>query len=147
VISREDCAVPLPMEYQHASDDFERFLADARARADLVTRNQAWTMVDAVLRTFRRRLTVAEGLRFAEILPPLLRAMFVVDWDTDAVPVPFASREAMTAEVQAVRGNHNFAPATAITDVAAALRAAVDVAAFERALATLPEGARDFWAT
>jgi uncharacterized protein (DUF2267 family) len=134
------------MEYQHASDDFERFLADARERADLVTRNQTWTMVDAVFRVFRRRLTVAEGLRFAEVLPPVLRAMFVVDWDTAAEPLPFASREAMTAEVQAVRGDHNFAPDTAIPCVAAALRAAVDAAAFERVLDTLPEGARGFWA-
>jgi uncharacterized protein (DUF2267 family) len=141
----EDPPVPLPMEYQHASDDFERFLADARERADLVTRNQTWTMVDAVFRVFRRRLTVAEGLSFAEVLPPLLRAMFVVDWDIAAAPLPFASREAMTAEVQAVRGNHNFAPDTAIACVAAALRTTVDMAAFEKVLGTLPVGARDYW--
>ena len=42
--------MPIPMEYQHASDDFERFLAEARERADLTTRNQTWTMIDAVLR-------------------------------------------------------------------------------------------------
>ncbi len=138
--------MPLPMEYQHASDDFERFLADARERADLVTRNQIWTMVDAVLRVFRRRLTASEGLRFAEVLPPVLRAMFVTDWDVDAEPVPFADRAAMTEEVQAVRGNHNFAPDTAIACVAGALRAAVDPQAFERVLETLPAGARDFWA-
>ena len=138
--------MPLPMEYQHASDDFERFLADARERADLVSRNQTWTMVDAVLRVFRRRLTVSEGLRFAEVLPPVLRAMFVTDWDVDAEPVPFADRAAMTEEVQAVRGNHNFAPDTAIACVAGALRAAVDPQAFERVLETLPAGARDFWA-
>lgn len=138
--------MPLPMEYQHASDDFERFLADARERADLVTRNQTWTMVDAVLRVFRRRLTASEGLRFAEVLPPVLRAMFVTDWDVDAEPVPFADRAAMTEEVQAVRGNHNFAPDTAIACVAGALRAAVDPQAFERVLETLPAGARDFWA-
>ena len=138
--------MPLPMEYQHASDDFERFLADARDRADLVTRNQTWTMVDAVLRVFRRRLTVAQGLAFAEVLPPLLRAMFVIDWDVGAAPLPFTTREAMTAEVQAVRGHHNFAPATAIACVAAALRAAVPADALDRVLADLPEGARDYWA-
>jgi len=137
--------MPLPMEYQHASDDFERFLAEAGARADLVTRNQTWTMVDAVLRVFRRRLTVAQGLAFAEVLPPLLRAMFVVDWDIDAAPVPFADRTTLTAEVQAVRGHHNFAPATAIACVAAALRPRVDAAAFDRVLATLPAEARAFW--
>ncbi len=137
--------MPLPMEYQHASDDFERFLADVRQRADLTTRNQTWTMIDAVLRVFRRRLTVAEGLGFAEILPPLLRAMFVVDWDSEAAPLPFGSRAEMTAEVQAVRGHHNFAPDTAIADVAATLRAHVDRRTLETVLATLPEGARDYW--
>lgn len=137
--------MPLPMEYQHASDDFERFLADAEGRADLVTRNQTWTMVDAVFRVFRRRLTVAEGLRFADVLPPILRAMFVADWDTRVPPVPFADRAAMTAEVQAVRGHHNFAPATAIGDVAAAVRAVVERDRFDAVLASLPEGARGFW--
>lgn len=138
--------MPLPLEYQHASDDFERLLADAGERADLVTRNQTWTMIDAVLRVFRRRLTVAEGLRFAEVLPPLVRAMFVVDWDVAAAPLPFDSREALTREVQAVRPHHNFAPDTAIACVAAALGARVDRAAFEAVLAGLPEGSRQFWA-
>lgn len=138
--------MPMPFEYQHASEDFERLLADARERADLTTRNQTWTMVDAVLRVFRRRLTVAEGLRFAEVLPPLLRAMFVMDWEIEATPLPFASREAMTREVQAIRPHHNFSPDTAIACVAGAVRAQVDRAAFEAVLAGLPEGARDFWA-
>lgn len=138
--------MPMPLEYQHASDDFERFLDEARERADLTTRNQTWTMVDAVFRVFRRRLTVAEGLRFAEALPPILRAMFVVDWDIEAAPLAFGSREALTREVQAVRPHHNFAPDTAIACVAAALRARVEPGAFEAVLAGLPKGARDFWA-
>ena len=138
--------MPMPLEYQHASDDFERFLAAARDRADLTTRNQTWTMVDAVLRVFRRRLTGAEGLRFAAVLPPLLRAMFVMDWDVEAPPLPFASRDALTREVQAVRPHHNFAPDTAIACVAGALRAEVETSAFEAVLAGLPEGARAFWA-
>lgn len=138
--------MPLPMEFQHACDDFERFLAAARDRAGLVTRNQTWTMVEGVLRVFRRRLTVAEGLRFAEVLPPLVRAMFVVDWDIAAAPVPFATRAEMTAEVQALRIHHNFAPDTAIADVAGALWGAVDRAAFERVLGEMPEGAAAFWA-
>ena len=138
--------MPMPFEYQHAGEDFERFLGEARERADLTTRNQTWTMVDAVLRVFRRRLTVAQGLRFAEVLPPILRAMFVMDWNAEAVPMPFASREAMTHEVQAVRPHHNFAPATAIACVAAALAAHVDRARFAAVLADFPEGAHEFWA-
>ncbi len=138
--------MPIPMAYQHASDDFERFLAEARDRAGLATRNQTWTMVEGVLRVFRRRLTVAQGLRFAEVLPPVLRAMFVVDWDVTASPVPFATRAEMTVEVQALRIHHNFAPDTAIADVAFALRDAVDAKAFEAVLAEMPQGAKAFWA-
>lgn len=137
--------MPLPMEFQHASDDFERFLGEARDRADLATRNQAWTMVEGVFRVFRRRLSVAEGLRFADALPPLLRALFVTEWDIDTPPVPFASREAMTREVQSLRPHHNFSPDTSIGDVAIALRRAVAVGAFDRVLADLPEGAVAFW--
>jgi uncharacterized protein (DUF2267 family) len=38
------------------------------------------------------------------------------------------------------------APDTAIADVACALRrSAIDAAALDRVLASLPEGARDFW--
>jgi uncharacterized protein (DUF2267 family) len=88
---------------------------------------------------------VTEALVFADCLPPVLRAIFVADWDTQAPAAPFASREAMTREVQAFRGDHNVSPASAIADVAAALRRHVDPAAFERALARLPAGAREFW--
>jgi uncharacterized protein (DUF2267 family) len=51
----------------------------------------------------------------------------------------------MTKEVQALRAEHNFAPETAIRDVARALRRHVDEVAFERVLAGFPEGAAEFW--
>lgn len=54
-------------------------------------------------------------------------------------------RSAVTREVQALRGNHNLSPDTAMSGVAAALRRNVDVAAFEAVLATLQQEARDFW--
>lgn len=39
-----------------------------------------------VLHTFRKRLSVGQALRFADILPPLRRAMSVEDWSPrDAV--------------------------------------------------------------
>ena len=138
--------MPMPMELQHASDDFERFLAEARDFADLATRNQTYTMVEAVLRTFRRRLSLKDAISFAGGLPPILRAIFVADWDVEALVVPFADRSALATEVQAFRQNHNFAPDNAIAAVARALRAHVDAAAFERLLATLPEGAASYWA-
>lgn len=137
--------MPMPMEYQQASADFERFLASARDAAGLATRNQTYTMVQGVLQAFRARLTLRDALRFADVLPPVLRAIFVADWDVDAPLRPFSDRAAMTREVQALRADHNFAPDTAIADVAAALRAAVDADAFERVLRQLPAEAAAFW--
>ncbi|WP_188583291.1 DUF2267 domain-containing protein [Azorhizobium oxalatiphilum] len=133
------------MEFQHTSDAFESFLADARDTSGLGTRNQTYTVVEGVLRTFRRRLDVHEAIRFAQVLPPVLRAIFVADWDTTAAPVPFTDRETMTDEVRALRQHHNFASGTAITDVATALLRHVDRTAFDAVLATLPPGALAFW--
>lgn len=138
--------MPVPPEYQRASLDFESFLVDACECAGLVTTNQAYTMVEGVLRTFRRRLSVAEGLAFANVLPPVLRALFVEDWDSSAPVQPFASREAMTAEVQALRAAHNFSPAHAISSVATALRKHVQHERLEQVLSRLPEGSVQFWA-
>ena len=137
--------MPIPLDLQHATEAFDRFLADARDTAGVGTRNQAYTMVDGVLRVFRRRLSVEEAIRFAGVLPPVLRAIFVADWDTAESRRPFVDRAAMTAEVQDLRRHHNFAPASAIADVAAALRRNMDAEKLDRVLATLPEGAADFW--
>ncbi|WP_425105283.1 DUF2267 domain-containing protein [Ancylobacter sp.] len=137
--------MPIPMELQHASDDFERFLADARDFSGLATRNQTYTMVEGVLLTFRRRLEVQQALDFADVLPPLLRAMFVSRWDVAEPVRPFADRATLTREVQALRQHHNFAPDSCLSDVARALRRHVDREAFDRVVATLPEGAADYW--
>lgn len=137
--------MPIPMELQHASDDFERFLADARDGSGLATRNQTYTMVEGVLRSFRRRLAVQQALDFADALPPLLRAIFVSRWDIAEPVLPFADRATLTREVQALRQHHNFAPDTCLVEVARALRRQVDAEAFDRVLATLPDGAADFW--
>ena len=135
----------IPMEYRQASADFDRFILDARDTAGLQTTNQAYTMAEAVLRTFRRRLEISDALLFANVLPPVLRAIFVADWDLEEPTVPFSGRLAMTREVQALRGNHNVSPDSAIADVAAALRRAVDEARLDRVLRRLPQGAVDFW--
>ena len=137
--------MPVPPQYQRASDNFFAFLADARDEASLQTTNQAYTMVQGVLQTFRRRLSLADAIRFAGVLPAVVRALFVADWDPDEPQRPFGDRAAMTTEVQALRPNHNFAPETAIRDVAAALRKHVDTVDFDAVLATLPEGAVEFW--
>jgi len=49
-------AMPVPAEYQRATDDFYQLLKDARDSADLTTTNQSYTMVQGVFQVFRRRL-------------------------------------------------------------------------------------------
>jgi len=139
--------MPVPFDYKQASQDFDRFLVDARDNALLATTHQAYTMVQGVLQAFRRRLTPAEVALFANVLPPLLRALFVADWNPDEPRRPFEGRDVLTREVQALRPDHNLAPESSIRDVATALRKNIDEAALDRVLAQLPPGAADFWRT
>ena len=138
--------MPVPQEYERAADDFFAFLLDARDTAGLATTHQTYTMVQGVFQAFRQRLDLADALRFADVLPVGLRALFVSDWHPEAPRRPFEDRATMTRDVQALRPEHNFAPDSSIADVAAALRRHVDAAALDRMLATLPAGAEAFWA-
>ncbi|KXF76516.1 hypothetical protein ATN84_10620 [Paramesorhizobium deserti] len=135
----------VPMEYRLASQKFEAFLGEAAEEAGLTTRNQAYTMVQGVLLAFRRRLTLEEGIIFAQVLPSMLRALFISDWDPHELRTQGWERTVLTREVQQLRRYHNLSPDTAIRDVAVVLRRHVDEAAFERCLAHLPPPARDFW--
>jgi uncharacterized protein (DUF2267 family) len=140
-----ECRMPVPPEYRRASIDFEQFLLDAREAANLTTTNQTYTMVQGVLQAFRRRLTIAEAIHFAGVLLPVLRAIFVADWDVDEPRRSFGDRAEIVREVQSLRVDHNFAPDTAIEAVALALRKNIDQAKFDRVLNALPTAARDFW--
>lgn len=135
----------MPSEYQRASLDFEKFLLDAREASGLVTTNQVYTMVQGVLQTFRRRLTLPEAIHFAGVLPPVLRSIFVADWDTNEPRRSFGDRSEMVQEVQSLRADHNFSPDMAIQAVAIALRKNVDEARLDSVLTHLPTAARDFW--
>ena len=135
----------VPAEYSRASEQFETFLVDVRDRAGLSTTHQAFTMTQGVLQVFRRRLTVQDALRFADVLPVGLRALFVIDWEISDTPAAFGDRASMTKEVQSLRRAHNFAPPTAISEVAGALWKHVEANQLERVLAKLPSGAKDFW--
>jgi uncharacterized protein (DUF2267 family) len=137
--------MPVPPEYQRATDEFYAFLTDARDTAGLATTHQAFTMVQGVLQVFRRRVDLREAILFAGVLPPVLRAVFVADWNPDEPRRPFEDVATMTREVQALRADHNFAPDTAIGSVARALRRHIDVEAFEGVLAKFPAGAATFW--
>lgn len=137
--------MPMPYEYLHAGEAFERFLNDARDALDLTTRHQTYTTVQAVLLVFRRRLTVEEGLKFASVLPAVLRAIFVADWDLEQSTLTFSDRHEMTAEVKALRRHHNFSPDNAIEAVAGALRRHVDEPAFDAVLEQIGPGPQAFW--
>ena len=137
--------MPVPSEYQRATDEFYKLLMDARDAAGLTTTNQAYTVVQGVFQAFRRRLRLEQAIQFLSVLPVGARALFVADWDVDEPNRPFEDRAEMTKEVRSLRPEHNFAPETAIHDVAGALRRNVDETAFERALSMLPDGAREFW--
>ncbi len=118
----------------------------ARDAAGLQTTNMAWSMVEGVLHAFRRRLTVEQALRFADCLPPVLRALFVEHWHPQSSPAPFGTREEILNEVRSVRHEHNFSPSNAVEAVSNALRTCIDAETLERALSDLPSAAKDFWA-
>ncbi|RCW24845.1 uncharacterized protein (DUF2267 family) [Ciceribacter lividus] len=135
----------VPMEYRQATRDFENFLVSVRDRAGLGTTNQAFTMVDGVLRTFRRRLEPAQAIAFAQLLPACLRALFIREWDLDEPRKAFGPREEMTREVKALRPDHNLSTESAIADVAAVLRETLGDAVLDQGLSDLPDGAKQFW--
>ncbi|MBE9100289.1 DUF2267 domain-containing protein [Vacuolonema iberomarrocanum] len=137
--------MPVPADYQRASDQFYQYLVDARDIAGLWSTHVTYTMTQAVFQVFRRRLSTKDAIAFANVLPICLRALFVTDWDPDEPIKPFDSFEAMAEEVKSLRSEHNFSTETAIRDVARALRRHVDEEAFDRLLAKLPEGAMEFW--
>lgn len=137
--------MPVPPDYRRASDDFLKFLVDARDAASLQTTHQAYTMVQGVLQVFRRRLDVQEAILFAGILPPLLRALFVADWDVTEPRRDFGDAVTMNEEVRRLRPDHNVAPSDSIKHVAAALRKNMDEAVLDWTLSKLPAGAAAFW--
>lgn len=136
----------VPLEYAHAGDAFARFMIEVRDALGVETTHRAFTVVEAVLWVFRQRLDPGGVAAFAQVLPAVLRAMFIEGWDPAQPAVGFAEREALVREVQEVRGGHNFAPETAIETVATVLRRHVDAQAFEAALSLLPAGAAGYWA-
>jgi uncharacterized protein (DUF2267 family) len=138
--------MPMPATYRHASREWRAFLDDVKEATGLVSDNMAYTAVDGVFRTFRARLNVEQGLRFASVLPAVPRAIFVAGWVPADPPLPFASRAEMTREAQALRPHHNLTPDNAIAATARALWRSVRHADLERVLATLPDGAAAFWA-
>lgn len=139
--------MPVPAEYQRATDNFYHLLEDAKEISGLTSTHMTYTMVQGVFQAFRRRLDVKDAIRFANVLPASTRALFVAEWNPDEPRRYFEDRAAILHEIKNLRVGHNFAPDTAIHDVAVALRKNVDRNAFEVVLSTLPDGATEFWRT
>jgi uncharacterized protein (DUF2267 family) len=138
--------MPLPWTYRQATREWQAFLADARSEMALDSDNSTYTAVQGVLQAFRRRLTAQQAVDFAQVLPSVLRALFVADWKI-APPVAPGTRADWTAEARALRPDHNLTPENCVAATAIALRKAVLRRDLERVLATLPPFAADFWST
>jgi uncharacterized protein (DUF2267 family) len=137
--------MPVPAEYQRATDDFYAFLIDVRDSAGLGSTHQAFTMSEGVLRAFRMRLGLPDAIRFAAVLPAGLRALFVSHWDPDVPPVVFGDREQQMRDVRSLRPDHNLSTDDAIEVVSAALHRAVDTGKLDAALSGMPLEASEFW--
>ncbi len=137
--------MPYPLEYALATQTWQKVLNAVKDETDLATSNQAFTVLEGVLRVFRRRLNVQEALRFADALPVSVRALFVHDWNLEEERMPFLPPLQLADEVRSLRRKHNFAPDTAVPDVARALRRFVHPSRFDELIASLPHGAQEFW--
>ena len=137
--------MPMPQEYSNASQNFEAFLADAKKELDLASRHMTYTTVQAVLVVFRRRLTLPQAIAFAAVLPTVVRAIFVDEWDTSEERRPFADLATMNEEVKHFRRHHNFSPDNAIQVVAGVLSRHVDKDALRSVLEGISPQASAYW--
>jgi uncharacterized protein (DUF2267 family) len=137
----------MPWTYRQATREWQAFLSDAREAMELASDNATFTAVEGTLRAFRRRLTPQQAIDFAQVLPSVLRALFVADWHFDDVPRPPDTRPDWTAEAMALRPHHNLTPPTCVAATALALRKSVLREDLDRVLATLPPFAAEFWST
>lgn len=137
--------MPMPWTYRQATREWQAFLVDARDEMGMVSDNATFTAVEGVLRAFRRRLNPQQAIDFAQVLPSVLRALFVADWDLSVLPIEAGTRADWTEEARSLRRHHNIAPDTCVAATALALRRAVLRADLDRVLARLPPFATDFW--
>lgn len=135
----------VPMAYRRASQEFDAFLAEVADAAQLSSRHQAYTVVNAVFRAFRRRLAQGEVLIFAAALPPLLGALFIETWRPDDTGPASWEPEEVLRDVKGLRPHHNLATDQAVAQVGAVLRRHVDAAVFTQTLRHLPLEAAHFW--
>jgi uncharacterized protein (DUF2267 family) len=139
--------MPMPWTYRQATREWQAFLEDAKAALSLESDNAAYTAVEGVMRAFRRRLTPQQAIDFAQVLPSVLRALFIADWQLDEGPQPPGTRAEWTTEARALRPHHNLTPPNCVEATALALRKSVLQQDLDRVLAALPHFAAEFWST
>lgn len=139
--------MPMPQEYQLASQKFDAILSAVRDELGLATRNQAYMTLQAVLIVFRRRLSPQQIISFANVLPSVPRAIFVADWVEDEFVPSFGNSKELTDEIKSIRRHHNFSGDNAIPTVTSVLRRHMDAKEFDTVMETMPEDARRFWSS
>lgn len=138
--------MPVQHEYQRCRDHLYDFLRDVADTAGIETSHRTYTMTQGVFQAFRRRLSLAESIRFDRTLPVGRRALYVEAWDPDEPLAPPGDRADWVREAKALRHNYNFATADCVCEVAGCLRRhLVDADAFDRVLAGLAPWATTFW--
>ena len=135
----------MPYTYRHASQEWRAYLAGLRDATLIASDNVLYTGTEAVLHAFRARLPAAQALAFADLLPCVLRAIFVANWDIAAAPRPWPDREALRAEMLALRRDHNFCPPDLLEDLLRAIPATMRAPDLDRVLDRIGAEARRFW--
>lgn len=138
--------MPMPWTYRQATREWQAFLTDAKAAMNLTSDNATFTAVEGVLRAFRRRVTPQQAIDFAQVLPSVLRALFVADWQL-ADPAPPGTRTDWSADAMALRPHHSLTPPNCVEATALALRKSVLCGDLDRVLTSLPDFAVEFWST
>ncbi|WP_299931872.1 DUF2267 domain-containing protein [uncultured Pelagimonas sp.] len=136
--------MPMPWSYRHAAKEWRGFLDDAKDKLSTPSDNVTYTVTEGVFRSFRKRLTVQQGLDFAQILPTTLRALFVQNWQVEP-PAPWASPDVYLRETRDLRKHHNLAPDNALEAVSYALHRVVPPVDLTRTLAKIGPEAEAFW--
>lgn len=138
--------MPMPFTYRHATDEFRAYLRDMRERSLIASDNVIYTGTEAVFRSFRARAEPQDVLRLGDELPSVLRAILVWRWDLAAPRLPWDDREAVRAEMLALRADHNFCPPSLLEDLLTGIRATVRARDFDRVLEGIGPQAVAFWA-
>ena len=135
----------IPSAYRSTTQDFEKFLKDLLAISSLATSNQCYTQTRSVFLVFRSHVEPQVALDFANALPPVLRAIFIEDWNLASPVTPMPGKSELLAEVKSVREAHNLSTDTAIAEVALALRQNMNELDYGLMLKNLPAEAAMYW--